>query len=263
MLDAANALCMVAAEFDEPGESTAMADRTPTRPAARRLPRDQRVAVIMQTARAVLRERGYEQFLTTEVAERCGISEGTIYKYFPTKRDLLIQVAEVWFDEFIVDELPSNKQRPIRERLFHVIWKSLSIIRREPALTRFVLLDLRADPNYRNMRIYQQNRQIAAEVMNVVEDGIKQGVLRSDLPLKRIRDMIFGCIEHQTWAYLRGEGDFSVEDSAEGITDILMRGIAAGPAAPAGDVSAALGRLETVTAALSRELKSISGRDPA
>ncbi|MFP1644668.1 helix-turn-helix domain-containing protein [Pontitalea aquivivens] len=70
----------------------------PTRTGTRRLPRDQRIAIILQDARAVLREKGYEQFLTAEVAERCNISEGTIYKYFPTKRDLLIRVAEDWFE---------------------------------------------------------------------------------------------------------------------------------------------------------------------
>ncbi|HEU0221710.1 MAG TPA: TetR/AcrR family transcriptional regulator [Paracoccaceae bacterium] len=175
-----------------------MATGSNTRPAARRLSRDARVATIMETARAVLRERGSEQFLTSEVAERCGISEGTIYKYFPTRRDLLIQVAEAWFEEFLAEERPASRQRPIRDRLFDVIWSSLSIIRRERALTRFVLMDLRADPNYRRMRIYELNRQIAAWVTEVVEDGMKTGELRDDIPVKLARDMIFGCIEHQT-----------------------------------------------------------------
>ena len=226
-----------------------MADKAPTRSTARRLPRDQRVATIMQAARAVFRERGSEQFLPAEVAERCGISEGTIYKYFATKRDLLIQVAEAWFEEFLVEEPPSTQLRPVRDRLLHVIWNNLSLIRRERALTRFVLMELRADPNYRGMRIYDLNRRIAAQVMDVVEEGIKQGDLRADIPLKLIRDLIFGGIEHQTWAYLRGEGDFSVEDAAEGITDVVYRGIAKREPGSNG-VDASLARLEKITATL-------------
>jgi len=114
-----------------------MTDITPSRPAARRLPREQRVATILQTALAVLRERGSEQFLTAEVAERCGISEGTIYKYFATRRDLLIQVAEKWFEEFLTVERPPSHQRPVRDRLLHVIGNALALIRREPTITRF------------------------------------------------------------------------------------------------------------------------------
>src|SRR5215218_11076516 len=115
----------------------------------------------MQTARAVLRERGSEQFLTSEVAERCGVSEGTIYKYFKTKRDLLAKVAEEWFEEFLTEEPPPSRDQPIRDRLFHVIWRNLSSIRREPVLTRFVLMELRADPHYRQMPVYEQSRRFA------------------------------------------------------------------------------------------------------
>ena len=231
-----------------------MAPRATIRTAARRMPRDQRVAAILRSARVVLRERGSEQFLTSEVAERCGISEGTIYKYFPTKRDLLIQVGESWFDEFLAEDYPIRLSGPIEERLYHVIWWSLSIIRREPALTRFVLMELRADPNYRNMRIYQQNREIVDRVMSVIAEGTATGELRANLPLRVVRNMIFGAIEHETWVYLRGEGDFSVDYSTAGITNIIIRGISATPK-PADAMAAVVGRLETVAASLERKLR--------
>jgi AcrR family transcriptional regulator len=218
------------------------------RPATRRLPRDQRVAAILQTARVVLRERGFENFLTLEVAERCGVSEGTIYKYFASKRDLLIKVSEDWFDEFLDDDYAERTSGSLRERLFHVIWRSLSVVKREPVLTRFVLLDLRSDPNYRNLRIYEQNREIVARVTRVIKDGMASGEIRGDIPLTLVRDMVFGGIEHQTWAYLRGEGDFSVEASAEGLTDVLLRGIGAPAAAPPAPdaLTQAVARLEAI-----------------
>ncbi|MCO5161346.1 MAG: TetR/AcrR family transcriptional regulator [Mesorhizobium sp.] len=223
--------------------------RPASRPSARRLPRDQRVAAILQTARTVLRDRGSEQFLTSEVAERAGTSEATIYKYFPTKRDLLIQLAEHWFEEFLAEDYPAKTSGPLRDRLFHAIWWALSFIRREPALSRFVLMELRADPNYRTMRIYQQNRKVVARVMSVVEDGLAKGEVRDDISIRLIRDMIFGAIEHQTWAYLRREGDFSVDDSAEGITEVILAGIT--PNKPVGDrISNAVAMLEKVTASL-------------
>ena len=84
-----------------------------SRPSAKRLPRDHRIASILHTARVVLRERGSEQFLTSEVAQRCGVSEGTIYKYFSTKRELLQRVAEDWFEEFLTEDPPSNPDEPI------------------------------------------------------------------------------------------------------------------------------------------------------
>lgn len=228
------------------------------RKTSQRMPRDQRVARIMEVARDVLRERGSEQFLTSEVADRCGISEGTIYKYFPTRRDLLVQVAEKWFEEFLEQELPGEREMPIRERLLAVIRRNLSVIRRERPLTRFVLMELRADPNYLQMQMAEHNRKIAKGVTDIVEDGIANGTLRSGISLRVIRDMVFGAIEHQTWSYLRGEGDFSVDQSAIEITEVLMGGIAVPVVHEhSGDMAAAVTRLEAVTAALTAELQTL------
>lgn len=233
-----------------------MQSKPPPRAAARRLPRDQRVAAILQTARSVLRDRGSEQFLTSEVAERCGTSEATIYKYFPTKRDLLIRAAEDWFEEFLSDDYPARTSGPLRDRLYHAIWWALSFIRREPALSRFVLMELRADPAYRTMRIYQQNREVVERVMGIVEEARKSGIVRDDIPLRLMRDMIFGAIEHQTWAYLRREGDFSVDDSAEWITEVILGGIIASQPGSDPHLSEAVAMLEKVTASLKRQAGS-------
>jgi AcrR family transcriptional regulator len=211
----------------------------------RRLAKDDRIAEIMQVARAVLREHGSEQFSTAEVAERCGISEGTIYKYFASRRDLLTRVAEEWFEEFLEEEHPQDRTLPFRQRLLQVIRRNLSIIRAEPSLTRFLLADLRADPAYRTMRIYQQNRQFARATISIIEDGIAAGDLRSDVEPRTVRNMIQGCIEYQVWSYLRGEGTFSVEQLAQSITEIIVHGIAR-PEPAAQDFDIALTRLEKV-----------------
>ncbi|MEO8297303.1 MAG: TetR/AcrR family transcriptional regulator [Burkholderiales bacterium] len=66
----------------------------PVRSPSRRLTRDERVARIITVTRAMLVEMGHDGIVTAEVAKRCGISEATIYKYFDSKRDLLIYCAK-------------------------------------------------------------------------------------------------------------------------------------------------------------------------
>jgi AcrR family transcriptional regulator len=173
----------------------------------------------------MLTEVGYDNIVTAEVAMRCGISEATIYKYFDSKRDLLIRVAEQWFDELLREDQRSLNGQSSLEALRQVVWRSLSVVRREPALTRFVLLDLRPDPAYRSMSIFELNRRFTAHVAEVLQAGRDSGELQSDVPVALLRDMIFGCIEHQTWAFLRGEGEFSVDEVAEGIVTVIYRGM--------------------------------------
>ena len=49
---------------------------------------------ILDAAAALFAERGYERTPVKEIAERAGISPGTIYIYFDGKRDLLLSIAD-------------------------------------------------------------------------------------------------------------------------------------------------------------------------
>lgn len=52
------------------------------------------VAFILEAAAQVFGERGYKKTTTNHIAERAGVSIGTIYQYFPNKDALLLVLAE-------------------------------------------------------------------------------------------------------------------------------------------------------------------------
>lgn len=184
-----------------------------------------RAASIMDAARELLKEAGYENLKTTDVAARCGISEGLVYRYFPTKDDLLQRVCEAWFDEILSLEPQLAEVTGTRERLHYVVRYALDVVRQEPALTRYILTVLRARADFRASSLYELNRRFTGLVAGVLQEAVDAGDFRDDVDVRLLRDMIFGALEHQTWAYLRGEGDFSVEEAAEGITRVIYRGM--------------------------------------
>jgi TetR/AcrR family transcriptional regulator, fatty acid metabolism regulator protein len=198
-----------------------------TRSGARLRP-DERIAELVAASRALLADVGYERFLPAEVARRCGVSEATVYRYFPTKRELLVRVAETWFHE-ILDALEPgmNRHEGTYERLRYVVRYAVEVVRREPTLTRYILNELRPDPAFRSTTIYQLNRRFTGIVRHVLADAVARGDFRDDVDVELLRDMIFGGIEHQSWAYLRGEGDFSIDRVTDGITTVIYRGMAA------------------------------------
>lgn len=51
---------------------------------------------IMEAALKLFAEQGYAGTPTSQIATEAGVSEGTIFKYFPKKKDLLSQLL-VWF----------------------------------------------------------------------------------------------------------------------------------------------------------------------
>lgn len=195
---------------------------------ARQAP-EARAASIMAVARELLREVGYEHFLPSEVARRCGISEGLVYRYFPTKRHLLSRVAEEWFAEMLLLEPELEHVHGTYARLRYVIAHDLEVIRKEPALTRYLYLELRPSPDYRGSRAHELNVRFTSIVQKVVEEGIAAGDFRPDVDPRMIRDLVFGAIEYRTWGYLRGERPFPLDATADEITDVIYRGIAAAP----------------------------------
>ncbi|WP_206244377.1 TetR family transcriptional regulator [Novosphingobium terrae] len=78
-----------------------MADTKKSRISARKSPRQARsndlVAAVLDAAVQVLRKEGAQRFTTARVAERAGVSVGSIYQYFPNKAAILFRVqAEEW-----------------------------------------------------------------------------------------------------------------------------------------------------------------------
>jgi AcrR family transcriptional regulator len=54
--------------------------------------------LLSDTATMLFLERGFDGFKITEVAEACGVSEKTVYNYFPTKESLILDREEDMVD---------------------------------------------------------------------------------------------------------------------------------------------------------------------
>ncbi len=211
-----------------------------------RLPRERRVSDILAAAREVIAERGYENAVIADIADRAGVVEGTIYRYFENKRDLFIRVAEAWYEEILLDARPGQAVIGTFNRLRQMIWRELDLISQQPALTRFILMELRSDPAYRSMRMFELNRKFTAGMFDLLKEGVASGEFTASIPLRVARDMIFGGIEHRTWAFLRSEGEFSVDEAADAIAEIVYRGLSNRVVDGGDPLDRAVARLEAI-----------------
>lgn len=230
---------------------------SPAKRQVNRLPPERRISDIMAAAKEVFTEKGYHEALISDIADRAGVVEGSIYRFFANKRDLLVKVVELWFENILREDAEQfSAVSGTWNRIRFLIYHHLMSIRRDAALSRLMFLEIRPSADYRTSRLFELNRAYTQRLTEVVKEGIDSGELNPDASPSLVRDMVFGCIEHRTWAFLRQEGDFDPIATADAITNLVYGGIATGrPRAPEADL---LTRLEVATARLETMVRHAS-----
>ncbi|MBB4481262.1 TetR family transcriptional regulator [Rhizobium etli] len=100
-----------------------MTDRTSPRISSRKQPKQARstelVATILEAAVQVLAKEGAQRFTTARVAERAGVSVGSLYQYFPNKAAILFRLqSDEWRQTTeMLGAILGDAARPPPERL--------------------------------------------------------------------------------------------------------------------------------------------------
>lgn len=130
-----------------------MADRPNPRISSRKQPKQARSAglvdAILVAAVQVLVKEGARRFTTARVAEKAGVSVGSLYQYFPNKAAILFRLqSDEWRETSgLMREILENGGRPPHERL-RVLVQAFVRSECEEAALRIALGD--AAPLYRD-----------------------------------------------------------------------------------------------------------------
>ena len=144
-------------------------------------------------------ERGYHDALIADIAVRAGVVEGSIYRFFANKRDLLLKTIERCYEEVLTrDETTFRAVAGAWNRMRFLVYRHLETIHSEPALNRLVFRELRPDPGYRNTRLFYLNHAYTHRVVDVVNAAMASGEFLADAPVSLARDMIYGAARHRT-----------------------------------------------------------------
>ena len=208
----------------------------------------QRVESLLAVGREVFAERGFEKATTAEIASRLGISEATVFSYFGSKRELCMEVVKRWYDEIslaLEEQLP--RVTGARAKLLHAVRMHLNQLVGEGAgMCAVVLSEGRvADAAFMDL-IADLKRRYIAPLMKAMSVAREQGEVRDDVPLRLMRDMIYGSMEHVLWDYVVSGRKPDIEQTSEQLVALLWSAFAP----PDPDLSALMTLRSSVAAAL-------------
>lgn len=155
---------------------------------------------IIDTARDLFMQHGYEHTKTKTIAKACGIAEGTLFNYFASKDEILITIFEaIGIDSVQTSDLPS----PIDM----IITQALHPIKRMNNMPRGMLFDLfiasiklaRKKP-----RLFQRLAAMDLNYIEALTQTIERCVGLHDDPLsaKELAHMIYGVVAAEFLSYL-------------------------------------------------------------
>jgi len=90
------------------------------------------VCALLQAAAQVLEAEGEEGLTTNKIAERAGVSIGTLYQYFPNKESLLMGLVRAHQEALhtaIVGQLARHQHLPLPELVTRVMTSMLEVFR--------------------------------------------------------------------------------------------------------------------------------------
>ncbi len=182
-----------------------------------------RVREILDASRAVFADRGYEAATMTEIAERLGVSEATIFTYFSGKRALCLRVVEDWYDEIIarVDDGMPRKQS-IRAQLAYTVRAHLHLfLVQGTGLCALVLSEGRAKGQPLGDQLVPLQRRYTAPLMALLARGRASGEIRDDVPLRLLRSLVYGPMEHILWEAVGARKPIDIDAAADGLLALL------------------------------------------
>ena len=139
---------------------------------------------IINAAINIFSEKGFEATRTREIAERAGIAEGTIFRYFPTKDSilermvpLLIRVMMPRISGPIDRILAAHAKDPVEEIWFAILTDRIQMVRDNARFIKSVLPEL----IHRAPLLNQLKQSIQPMIEHYIEQVVAQGKARGEL----------------------------------------------------------------------------------
>lgn len=138
--------------------------------------------LILDTAENIIFEKGYSELSMRNVAKECGIAIGTIYNYFPTKKELVIDMMSNYWREFldVLDRL-IGEEEPFFTKLHKVFQKLEAFISTFKEV--WLRPELYSTPDYIENGLTQQNIYME-KLIRMLEDFLTSEAAKADSAIK-------------------------------------------------------------------------------
>lgn len=154
---------------------------------------------IIHSAEKVFSTKGATAATISEIAKKAGVSDAIIYQHFKGKEDLLHSIPHERLQE-LIDRVKEALQgiNHTESCLRKLFWCHFSFFTQHQELAKILILQCRPSDHFYTTPAYDTLKQYETLILDILQNGVNEGVFRDDIPLPYIQDMIIGMLDFET-----------------------------------------------------------------
>jgi TetR/AcrR family transcriptional regulator, fatty acid metabolism regulator protein len=183
---------------------------------------------IIEAAVRIFARKGYYNSRVSDIAREAGLAAGTIYLYFKTKDDILVTLFREKMAHFVASLRKAIAAEPDAvAKIRRLVQLHFEMLEGDPELAEVVQVELRQGQKFFRGASAHEISSYFALIGSVLEEGVAQGQVRPELPIKVATKALFGAMDQMTTSWVLGKRAYRLADTAETVADIFLRGVAA------------------------------------
>jgi AcrR family transcriptional regulator len=182
-----------------------------------------RISIVLTTI-DVINEFGIQGFSTREIAKRLGVSEGTIFKHFKTKNELILAVLE-HYSQYDFDIMISAKRKEnFLDKVMFFIKAFAEYYENYPQITAITqAYDVLAYDPVLGEKIKSISRARVNFMMELLEEGKAEGKVAPDINVEKLTHIIFGSFQSICLKWRLEQNKFSLKEYILSTVDMILK----------------------------------------
>lgn len=193
----------------------------------RNLPADERRAATVEAVVELAGEQNPTDITTAAIAQRMGLTQGALFRHFPSKAAILHAVME-WVAERLlgrVDKAIEAAPSPMAA-LEAAFMAHIDFVVQHPGVPRMLFGELqRAEESAAKRMVRTMIGRYSARLQRLIEEGKAQGELAADLDANAAATLFIGSVQGLVMQSLIAGDVKSIRANAPDVFAIYRRGI--------------------------------------
>ncbi|MCC5623927.1 TetR/AcrR family transcriptional regulator [Nostoc sp. CHAB 5715] len=185
---------------------------------------------ILQAAQRLFASQGFDGTTTRDLAQAAGVAEGTLFRHFPNKKAILVEVATSGWVEILTDLLTELSEMGSYKAVAQVMRRRMWNFQKNSDLMRVCFMEVQFHPDLRD--------RIQLEIITKMSDvgeaffqtAMDKGIYRK-MDVKLVAKVFLGMFAIAGFSNnTLMEPDASpqqMQEMAEGLADIFLNGVLA------------------------------------